>query len=459
MTEDTKEIIARHPGVERVELIAPEPVEPIPEDDLMAAIDESLCRPVGSAPLTERVRAGMKVVFLVSDRTRMFPKNEMIEAALHRICPPVEPSLITFIVAGGNHDPHGPEQAHIKPELASAYRWLSHDSKDRSNLAYAGRTRPRLGGFLLQYAIEEAGRGLRSLPRDLANIVRDPLAGELHRWNYHLGAGFLGRIAMVAGSSLPTRVYLNRVVLDADLVITIGQVKPHYFTGYSGGAKSILPAVSSFFSIASNHLMRPHPRATLGVVRGNPIRADMEDAARLLGKPFIMNCVLDTQARPYGFFAGDVVAAHREACRAALEVGGVEAERADVVVVRARPPLNRSVYQFSKAIAPAIRVVRPGGVIIGVGECPEGVGKRIIVNEVIFKLGFNPRIPEGVDLMLVSDMPHEEVSTTAFTPLPSIEAGLDHAREKLGRPLTVNLITEAGPLMPYLPGEDPAEWI
>jgi nickel-dependent lactate racemase len=452
-----KQILANHPQVASVATLAPNTVQCIPADKLQEEIGRSLDRPAGAAKLEEIVRDKKKIVVCVSDKTRIFPKNEMIRAVLERLAG-VDPQNITFIVAGGNHVVQTAQEAGVDADLAEGHNWVSHNSRDKTNV-YIGKTQRRLRGFFGRYAMAETGRALRDLPADLFKFLWYPLSGKPSRLKYHLGLHVGGRIGAVARSAAPTKVYVNPVVKEADLVITIGQVKPHYFTGYSGGAKSILPAVSSFSTIASNHCMRPHPAATLGVVRDNPIRLDMEDAARLAGDVFLFNCVLDGEGRPYKFLAGDLVQAHREASRSALEVGGVEAERADLVVTSAGPPVDRSLYQFCKAIAPAIRVVKPRGVIVAIGDCSEGIGDRFIINEIIFKLGFRHRIPRGVDLFLISKMPDKMVHTTFFKPMHSLEQGLDYTARKLKREFSVNLIPKAGPMMPYLEGENPAEWI
>jgi nickel-dependent lactate racemase len=153
------------------------------------------------------------------------------------------------------------------------------------------------------------------------------------------------------------------------------------------------------------------------------------------------------------------VQAHREASRAALEVGGVKAEPADLVVTAAGPPVNATLYQFAKAVAPAIRVVKKKGVILAMGDCADGIGNRFIVNEIIYKLGFRHRIPRGVGLFLVSKMPDKMVHTTFFRPMHSLEEGLEYTAKKLKRRFSVNLIPKAGGMLPYVEGESPAEWI
>jgi nickel-dependent lactate racemase len=452
-----KQILKSHPQVTSVAELSANPVKSIPEDKLAGEIRRALDQPIGASRLEDVARGKKNIVVCVSDKTRIFPKSEMIRGVLERLGG-VDPQSITFIVAGGNHVAQTPQEAGVDADLAEGYRWISHKSRDKSNV-YIGKTQRRLRGFLGRYILAETGRALRDLPADVLKLFWYPLSGKPSRLKYHLGLHFGGRIGAVAGSGRPTRVFVNPAVKQADLVITIGQVKPHYFAGYSGGAKSILPAVSSFSTITSNHCMRPHPAATLGVVRGNPIRLDMEDAARLAGDVYIFNCVLDGAGRPYRFVSGDLVQAHREAARAALEVGGVEARPADLVVTAAGPPVNATVYQFTKAVAPAIRVVKKKGVILALGDCAEGIGNRFIVNEIIYKLGFRHRIPRGVDLFLVSKMPDKMVLTTFFKPLHSLEQGLEYTARKLKREFSANLIPKAGPMMTYLEGENPVEWI
>lgn len=453
-----KQLIEGDQRAGKLDVLRPNPVDFIPADKLREEINRALDRPAGGSKLEEVVRGKKKIAVCVSDRTRAFPKNEMIRVVLERISPHLDKSNITFIVAGGNHKPQTPPEAGIDADLAEGFQWISHRSRNRSNV-YVGKTSRRLGGFLGRYLLAETGRAIRDLPADIFNLFWYPLSGRPSRLRFHLGLHFGGRIGLVAGSSAPTKVYVNPAVAEADLVVTIGQVKPHYFAGYSGGAKSILPAVASLSTIMSNHFMRAHPAATLGVVRGNPIRLDMEEAARRIGAVFMFNCVLDGRGRAFRFFAGDLVQAHRAASRAALEVGGVKAEPSDVVVFSASPPVDRSLYQFTKALAPAIRVVKKRGVIVAIGDCPEGVGNRFIVNEIIFKLGFRHRIPRGVELFLVSKMPDKVVNATFFRPMRSLEQGLEYAAKKFKRNFSVNMLPEAGPMMPYLEGENPEEWI
>lgn len=454
--DDVLRILGISPLVDSVKVYEANPVEAV--DDVEKAVDEALDNPVGKPKLEESVREGMKVAICVSDKTRIFPKNEMIRGILKRISPPVRREDITFIVAGGNHAPSTPEESGIEDDLIKNYRWISHSSTGPDNV-YVGKTKPRLKGFFWKYALSEIGRGLYEFPENFIKTFYYIFSGQIERLSFHLGGGPLARIGMVLKAYFPTKLYINRYVKEADLVITVGQIKPHYFAGYSGGAKSILPAVSSRGSIASNHLMRPHPGARLGRVKGNPIREDMEDCARLLPNVFILNCILDGRGRPYKFVAGDVVEAHRVGARYACEVGAVKVEKGDVVIVMAKFPVDSNIYQFSKAFAVGIRAVDEGGSVIGIGNLKEGIGPRVLVNEIIYKMGLKPLLPRGTDIFLLSSMPPREVLKTFLTPIPSLEDGLQRTWKKKMRKLKVVFFPEADPIIPYFEGENAFDWI
>lgn len=442
--------------VESVKIIEANPVGEV--KDIESAIDEALDNPIGKPKLEEIVRRGMKVAVCVSDKTRVFPKNEMIRCILKRISPPVRKEDIIFIVAGGNHAPSTPMESGISEDLIQNYRWVSHSSISSENV-YAGKTRSRLKGFVWKYALTEIARGMWELPVNFLKVVYFLFTGQLERLSFHLGVGPLGRIGMVIKASFPTKLYVNRYVKESDLVITVGQIKPHYFAGYSGGAKSILPAVSSRGSIASNHLMRPHPGAGLGKIKGNPIREDMEDCAKLFSNLFIFNCILNGEGKPYRFVAGDVIEAHRRGAWYACEVGAVKVEKGDAVIVMANPPIDSSIYQFTKAIAVALRVVNEKGCIIGIGEIKEGIGPRMLVNEIIYKMGLKRLLPRGVDLFLLSSMNPKEVRRTFLTPINSLEEGLQKVWRRKKHKLRVVFFPEAGPIIPYFEGENAFDWL
>jgi len=174
-------------------------------------------------------------------------------------------------------------------------------------------------------------------------------------------------------------IEVNKWVAKADLRVLIGVIKPHAFAGYTGGAKSILPGVSGFQAIKSNHSYEflAHPRASIGVIEGNPVRADMENKAGLLEPNFIVNAVLNKNNEIVAMVAGDMVEAHREGVAILNQMARVRVDSlADVVVAACPFPTDLNLYQASFGATVAKPIVKKGGVIILVAHCPEGLGEK-----------------------------------------------------------------------------------
>jgi len=181
-----------------------------------------------------------------------------------------------------------------------------------------------------------------------------------------------------AGStSRNTPVWLNRDVAESDLVIADGYIEPHFFAGYTGGGKSILPGVSGFETIKVNHgaAMIDHPRSRVGVLDGNPIYEDIVEGARLGKLDFSINVTLDSEKRITGVFAGDFEEAHRAGASFLGSHVRVKTQEADIAITtNGGYPLDRDLYQAVKGMTVAEEVVRDGGVIIIASECRDGVG-------------------------------------------------------------------------------------
>jgi lactate racemase len=179
-------------------------------------------------------------------------------------------------------------------------------------------------------------------------------------------------------------VEINRRVVDADRVILVGAIGFHYFAGFSGGRKGLLPACASNPAIQANHLLA-FDRATLskaagvesGRLDGNPVSEDMEEAARLIGPTFLANTVLDGENRITGLYAGDWRAAHRRGCAEYLEAHSVPAaERRPLVVASCGgAPRDINMIQSHKALEHARVVLEDGGDLVLLAECPEGLGR------------------------------------------------------------------------------------
>jgi nickel-dependent lactate racemase len=226
-------------------------------------------------------------------------------------------------------------------------------------------------------------------------------------------------------TSRNTRVRLNRVVAEADLVIATGRVRPHYFAGLSAGVKAIFPGCAASEDALKNHELKADPSARLGNVDENVCRLDMEEASGLLpGRLAILNVLCDLDGTPVAAESGHPVLAHRKLASAARALFDVALPPLDVLIVADRAPVTDSLYQASKLIAPAGAVLRSGGVVIVVADCSAGTGPLDRVNRGIYELGLRPQLPPVHAVWLVSTLPDAVVRSTYARPVDSLRSAL-----------------------------------
>ena len=175
------------------------------------------------------------------------------------------------------------------------------------------------------------------------------------------------------------KILLNRVFVEADVRVLLGDVGFHYYAGYGGGRKSVLPGVAGEASIKFNHALMVDSNARMGVLEGNPVNDDMVEAARLAKVDFIVNVVTNSKCEIVRAFAGDLELAFNEGVKLVDEMFRVTVERrADIVVVSCGGyPADINLYQAYKAVEGALEVVKRGGVIVLVAECSEGHGNQV----------------------------------------------------------------------------------
>jgi nickel-dependent lactate racemase len=195
-----------------------------------------------------------------------------------------------------------------------------------------------------------------------------------------------GEYRLVGVSSRGTPYYVNAVAAECDLLVCTGNIDYHYFAGYSGGAKAVLPGAANKETIDRNHSMQTMPGCGPGLLEGNPVRADMDEIVGFVRIGFILNVVLDEGKRILRAFAGDSIKAHREGCRYLDTIYAKPIrELADTVIACCGGfPKDINMYQAQKALDNARYAVKPGGTIIWVGRCAEGYGERMFeswVNE------------------------------------------------------------------------------
>jgi nickel-dependent lactate racemase len=333
------------------------------------------------------VTARTRAVVIVSDATRDEPRAELY-AAVRAELRSLPDDQITLAVANGTHRPGPVEGLGLGEEVLRRHQVVNHDSRDEGRLVEVGRT----------------SRG--------------------------------------------TRLRVNRCLAEADVIVTTGRIKPHYFAGYGGGTKGIFPGLGAEADIRQNHLLKAEPGSALGRADLNPCREDLEEAARRLGRDTFMLDVVEAGGIVTGAVAGDIVLAHREGVRLLRRWVEVRAAPAPVVVVSAPLPVSGSLYQASKLVPPAGLLLQDGGVVILAAQCPDGAGPLQTVNEAIFALGVRRYLPERYTLLLVSSMDEGTVARTYARFAPTLEGAVAEAARLVGGRGRVLVLPDAGDLVP-----------
>ncbi len=178
-------------------------------------------------------------------------------------------------------------------------------------------------------------------------------------------------------SSFGHPIEINSALMDADLKVLTGFIEPHFFAGYSGGPKAILPGAAGSKTVFANHSpeMIAHPNADFNRTEGNPIWEEMKEAALLVPNTFLVNVTLDRDNRITGVFAGDVIAAHQAGCQLVQKISLFPIDKPYdwAVTSNSGYPLDQNLYQCVKGLAAAKRAVRKGGAILLLAACEEGL--------------------------------------------------------------------------------------
>ncbi|GAB4323657.1 MAG: nickel-dependent lactate racemase [Candidatus Sumerlaeia bacterium] len=258
-----------------------------------------------------------------------------------------------------------------------------------------------------------------------------------------------------------TPVMINRRVWERDKLIILGTITYHYFAGFGGGRKMLIPGVASAETCRANHILAltetgRHPLACAGRLDGNPVYEDGVEAVRLVDRPILaINAVLTPDRRLLDVFCGDIVDAHRAACefydrffRVPIGSGA-----ADVAIVSAGgAPRDINWIQAHKAVEMAFGVLRPGGSILALLECPQGTGhedflrwfdhptlaemRRALAEryQIYGQTAWNTRFKaQQCDILLLSSLPPEMVRRMGMHPIAGVEEGLRRLCEKHGQ--------------------------
>lgn len=217
-------------------------------------------------------------------------------------------------------------------------------------------------------------RGTHRHPTD--DEIRDKLGEEvLKRVKVSVhDADDQNNLVLMGTTSRGTPCWANRLIAEAGLKIGVGTSNPHYFAGYGGGPKIVLPGISGRETIKKNHVWIREPNSMQGTLDGNPLWEDMLEVARIVGLDMKIDTVLNSQTKVYKIFAGEVEAEQKAAVEALLGIYGVTVPKMADVTITSAYPLETNLIQSGKSILLADGVTKPGGTVVLISACPDGAG-------------------------------------------------------------------------------------
>lgn len=325
----------------RAEVIRPRFVPGL--EDEAGALRRALRAPIESPPLRDLVSPGDTVVVVHTDITRATPNDRILPVLLNELeSAGVARENITLLNGLGTHRPQ--TEAELRALLGegvyASYSCRQHDCSDDENLVPLGET----------------------------------------------------------GHGHPVRV--NRTYLEADARILTGFIEPHFFAGFSGGPKAILPSLAGRESVFTNHGLRmiAHPNARWGVTEGNPIWEEMREVALRAEPTFLLNVALNARQEITGVFAGDMMAAHALGAAFVKENAMVQVESPYDVVVTTNSgyPLDQNLYQSVKGMKAADQIVREGGSIVMAAACEDGLPEHGLYAELLARAGSPAEVLEMI---------------------------------------------------------------
>lgn len=367
-----------------------------------ALVEHALQNPECSAPLSELARGKKNIVIVASDHTRPVPSRVIIPPMLREIRKGNPDADITILIATGCHRDTTKEELCEKfsEEIVNSEKIVVHNCADEENLVEIGTL---------------------------------PSGGKLS---------------------------INRLAANADLLVSEGFIEPHFFAGFSGGRKSVLPGIASREAVLANHCSEfiAHPKARTGILEGNPIHRDMLWAAQKARLAFIVNVVINEKKEAIYAVCGSAEAAHAKGCAFLSSLCKVTPVFSDIVITtNGGYPLDQNIYQAVKGMTAAEATVNDGGVIIMLAKSNDGHGGEAFYHQLadeadisktmalFLSRGRNETVPDQwqtqiflrilkkATVIYVSDAPDNMVRNMHMHPAHSIEEALSLAETILGK--------------------------
>ena len=392
----------------------------LPNVDEVERLSSAIEHPIGSPGLKSFLSGARDVTIVVPDKTRRGRVNIVLPFLIERLVESgVEEEAITIIFANGAHAKQSEEEKRniLGDEIYFSFRIEEHDA-------------------------------------------------------YH------GNFVDVGATHFGTEVRLNAVVAHAHRVIAIGPIVHHYFAGFGGGPKLLMPGVAAYQSILQNHrrTLTPEgnfqPNCEVGALDGNPVAEDIADAVRFFPPTFFLGTIHDASGKIVDAVAGDILQAHRLGAKKVEQMNAAHLdEPADLVIASAGGyPKDLNFIQAHKAIHHAAKAVRDGGVLLIFAECREGIGsqsflqwfnmpidemKRHLFNEYTLHghtaLSLRTKA-QRITIVLVSSLPDEVVESMGLVAARTPEKGLEEARSRLTNSFKAIILTDGSITVPRIKG-------
>ena len=399
-----------------VQVVEPRYTEGVP--DQIQSVKDALKNPIGHPPLWSAVKSDQKVAIIFSDITRATPYHILLPALLDSLNH-IPDHQITFFCATGTHRDATPEElvTILGKDITQRFRIVQNQATQASSHQYVGTT--------------------------------------------------------ASGN----RILLNREVLEHDLRILTGFIEPHFFAGFSGGGKALMPGMAHVDTIRHNHSIQnlEHPKARWGYTRENPLWEEVMEAAEFAAPVFLLNITLNRDKKITGVYAGNLRKSHQEGCARAKETAMVGLNLAFDVVISSNAgyPLDLNVYQAVKGMSAAERVVKQGGSIVLAAECwdgiPAGSDYETILSSVnsvpelmgfikkhepdlkdTWQVFFQAMIQSKAEVYLYSGLDVETVQKTHLKPVKDLNQLILKLLEKYGPDTRICILPEGPHTIPYL---------
>jgi len=385
--------------------------------DEKESVINALQKPIGSQSLLDRISPATKICIAFTDLTRATPNDRIIPWLLEHLGGPND--NITLLNQLGTHRANTREELEtmLTPEVVANYRVLNHEPENPEALVQVGTTADG------------------------------------------------------------TPALLNRHIVEADLRIITGFIEPHFFAGFSGGVKGIMPGCAGLETVMSNHGAKNigDPQATFGITEGNPLWEELRDIALKTGPSFVLNVTLNEQRNITNVFAGDIIKAHKAGCAFVKKSAMQRVEQPFDIVVTTNSgyPLDLNLYQGVKGMSAGARVVKEGGTLILAAECREGVPGGCPLDDLLrsadsiegiltmlstpgfvrpeqWQAQIQALVQRRAEVLVHSMLDNDTLEACHLTPCANISAEVAKRLDQLGPDARVAVLPQGPLTIPYL---------